>query len=108
MITDDQVETALSYLAEDPHPLAVAEWELAKAKIAREQRWAELYLNLKGTVAERDARIETDNEYGDLRFVEGEALFRVAAEKARVKSCDAVIEMWRTLQANARRSERIR
>lgn len=108
MISDEQVEAALVYLALDPHPLASAEWELSKARIAREQRHAELYLEVKGTVAERDSRIEGDNEYGDLRYIEAEATFKVVNEKARVKSCDAVIEMWRTLQANARQAERIR
>lgn len=108
MITDEQVSTALEYLAIHPHPQAVAEWELAKASIAVEQRHAELYLMVKGTVAEREARIEGDNEYGDLRYVEAEWKFKLTSEKARVRSCEAVVEMWRTEQANARVAERVR
>ena len=108
IVTEDNVSAALGYLAADPHPLAYAEWELAKAKIAREGRWAELYLEMKGTIGEREARIQLDNEYGDLQYIEAEAFFKVAAEKARVKGADATIEVWRTENANARAAERVR
>ena len=108
VVTDDQVQTALEYLSADPHPLAEAEFRLAKAKMAREQRWAEIYLETKGTVGEREARIEIDNEYGDLRYLEEQAFFNVVNEKQRTKGADAIIEVWRTQNANARAAERVR
>jgi hypothetical protein len=108
IVTEEQVEAAHAYLNEQPHPLAIAEWQLMKAKNAREHRHAELYLEVKGTVGEREARIELDNEYGDLRFIEADAFFKVKDEEARVKGAATTIKIWEREKFNAQAVERVR
>jgi hypothetical protein len=110
IVTEEHVSAALAYLAADPHPLAWAEWEYAKAKIATAGRRAELMNNMppKLAVARCEAMIECDNEYGDLQYIEAEAAFKVFNEKRRAIGADATIEIWRTENANARAAERVR
>jgi len=108
IVTDEQVGVAHAYLNEQPHPLALAEWRLMKAKIARQRRHAELYEGVKGTVGEREARIELDNEYGNLRFLEAEAFFKVKDEEARVQGAATTIKIWEREKYNAQAVERVR
>lgn len=108
-ITEAMVETALNYLAQEPHPIAVAKGELTRAENLRKVVRARVFMMANGkTIAEREATAEASDEYQ--KAIEREAKASETYESARAKIAWATtaIECWRTANANARAAERVR
>lgn len=108
-ITEAMVSDALNYLAQEPHPIAVARGDLTRAENERKAVRSRVFLMANGkTIAEREATAEASDEYA--RAIEREARAAEAYEGARAKIswANAAIEVWRTANANARAAERVR
>lgn len=109
IVTDDDVTTALFYLAQEPHPLARAEYDLADAKNKREELFAELFGLAEGkSVRDRECWVETNQEYVAARRQEAVALRELTRHKARTRWADTITKLWQTVNANARAAERVR
>lgn len=109
MISEDVLSAALDYLAVDPHPVAVARKQMSDAENNRKRVFAELYRGYnEGTVKDRETRVETHNDYKTAQLEESEALFEYERHRARVRSAEMVVEVWRSANANARAAERVR
>lgn len=99
---DDGVGTALRYLAETDEPAANAR---AMAKYLEQKRKtikAVGFMKASGTMAEREARSYTTNEY--LQFLEDykAAVYDDELYKNKRKRAELTVEVWRSKNANRR------
>lgn len=109
IITDDMVQDALEFLAQDPHPIAAAKAELTRSENGRRAVRSKMFLvSSAKTIAEREAMAESSPDY--LGAIEREAQASEAYEGARAKMtwASTVIDIWRSENANARVSDRVR
>ena len=106
-IPDKHVEHALEILKSSDAAAARAAYEYAekhlKVVLARETRLS----NLK-TAAERDAAALCSDAYREALENYGQLAEVYFAAKDRREAAMAVIEAWRTVNANARSMERVR
>jgi hypothetical protein len=107
--TDDKVMAALEYMSADPHPLALAKKDLMDAENATKRTFAHCFIHAIGSSVEaKKAVAQIHKEYEEAQETEAAAFFIVKNEEARAKWADAIIEVWRTENANQRAAERIR
>ena len=108
IVSENNVSDALTYLADDPHPLARARKEITDAENKAKRLYARAFMDAQGSVEARKSAAETDDEYVIAKDDEAEAIFQLERHKARVKAAEMILEIWRTEQANIRATERIR
>jgi DNA topoisomerase VI subunit B len=108
-VSENNVSTALTYLAMDPHPVAVAKHRLTMAENKCRETYGKLFLTSEGTsVAAKEASVESNPIYVDLKQAEADAVLELERHRSRVKAAEMLLEVWRTENANARAAERIR
>lgn len=108
IVSDKNVQDALTYLADDPHPLAVARKAVTDAENNRKRVWAQCFLDADGTVDARKAQAECDQDHVMAQDGESEAILEFERHKSRCKAAEMIIEIWRSENANARAAERVR
>ena len=108
IVTDDMVERALTYLNEQPHPLARARKDVLVAENKARQIFARALLMADGPVDSRKATAETTPDYIKAKAAEVEATLMLEDHRQRVRGAEFVIECWRTENANIRAAERVR
>jgi hypothetical protein len=108
IVSDRNVSDALAYLADDPHPLALARKHLTDAENEAKQAFARCFLAAEGSVDARKATAEINEVYIRAKDVETEAILELERHKARAKAAEMLLEVWRTENANIRAAERIR
>jgi hypothetical protein len=103
------VSDALAYLAADPHPLAVARFNLTRAENIARETFASLFLQSdEKTNDAKKADVERDPLYVGVKQAEAECILELERHKSRTKAADMLIECWRTEQSNIRAAERVR
>ena len=104
IISESKLERALVYLAETDDQYAKERAELERAEILRKRIRARVFLASDGTVAERQAMAEVhpDSEKADDIYVA--TIAAVETLKARRQRADIIIEVWRSLNANRRKT----
>lgn len=107
MITDDQMDAALAYLADDETAARVI-YELAVAENTTARTFAELFLFYSGSVESRKMEATIHPDYQDALSKEAEAKRELARHKARCNHADKIVDMFRTQAANVRAAERVR
>lgn len=108
IVNDDTVSKAVAYLADDPHPLAVAKFNLTAAENKTRETYARLFLETVGTIKERESQVETHTDMLKCREAEAECTFEHERHRSRTKAADTICDIWRTDNANARAAERVR
>ena len=108
IVSENNVQTALTFLADDPHPLAVAQYNLAKAENYRKECFARAFVDADGGAELRKATAEIAEEYMKAKATEAEAIYELERVKSRKNAAENLIEVWRTENANARAAERVR
>lgn len=111
IVNDDTVSKALAYLAEDPHPIALARKAMTDTENARKRKFADLFCIgalSGGTVKDRECLAERDQEHSRLCGEEANAQMEYERHRARVRAAEMIIEVWRSENANARAAERVR
>jgi hypothetical protein len=108
IVSEKNVSTALTYLAEDPHPIALARKDLTDAENAFEVVRASIYLEQSGTVAEREAATALNTQIIKAKAIVADAAFQVERHKARMRAAEMLIDVWRSENANIRIAERVR
>lgn len=107
-ISDDMVSAAVEYLAQDPHPIAVAKADMTRRENERKRKYATLFLTASGkTNADRDASVIADESYIAAQDEEAKAIQEYEEERSRQRNADMITELWRSVQANRRASERV-
>lgn len=108
IVSDDTVTKALAYLADYPHPIAIARKDLTDAENEKDRIYAEVYAQQTGSIRDRDMACEREPEVIEARKRIAAALLDVERHKARTNAAGMVIEVWRSENANARAAERVR
>lgn len=108
IVSDDMVSTALAYLAEDPHPIAVARKEVNDAENHANRIYSVLFLQAEGSNDVRKAKALIDEGYVVAQHRETDAIRDYERHKAQVESSKMLIEVWRSENANARAAEKVR
>lgn len=108
IVKDKLVSDALAYLAQDPHPIAVARKAVVDAENAAKLSYASAFLDAEGSVGAREATATCDGDYHLAKGVESDAILDLERHRARVKAAEMIIEVWRSENANARAAERVR
>lgn len=108
IVSDDTISKALAYLAEDPHPVALARKDVTDAENKCRELFARAFVNSQGGAEARKAAAELDKEYRDAKAEEAEALFDLERHRTRTKAAEMICEIWRSEQANVRAAERVR
>jgi hypothetical protein len=102
-VSDDNVTAALTYLAADPHPLAVAKFELMKAENKAKREWARLFLTSNQTTNDaKKASVEINPGYIEAKDAETAVFFEVERHKERKNAADKLLDIYQTESANAR------
>lgn len=108
-VSDQNVTTALSYLAADPHPLAVAKFNLTVAENKSRETFAKLFLGSNATTNDaKKASAESHSDYVAAKQSEADCVLELERHRSRTKAADMLLEVWRTENANARAAERVR
>lgn len=108
IVTEEQVEIALSYLNMVPHPLAKARKDVVDAETRARRSFASAFLSAEGSVDARKAQAELSSEYMQAKAQEHDAVLDLETHRARVKGAEVIIDCWRTENANARAAEKVR
>lgn len=105
MISDDRAQKALVYLAETDEPCAEAKAHAERMEFKAKAIRHALFLHSVGTVAERQAKAETDDAYEDAMdaYLKAVAVYSHMMNKRATEHI--VLDTWRTIQANRRRGE---
>ena len=108
IVTEEHVSTAVEYLNEDPHPISIARKSVTDAENETKRIYARVFLAGVGSVDARKATAEINENYIAAKDRESDAIQSLERHKAKIKSAEMIIEVWRTENANARAAERIR
>lgn len=108
IVSDKNVQDALIYLSDDPHPIAKARHDLTNCANTAKRIYADAFLEAEGSVDARRATAETHSSYQMAKADEADAELELERHKSRVKAAEMIIEVWRSENANARAAERVR
>ena len=108
IVSDDTVSKALQYLAEDPHPIALARKELTDAENEKDRLYAQAYAEKEGSVRDREQSCERELQVIEARKAIADCLGVLERHRSRVRAAEMIIEVWRSENANARAAERVR
>lgn len=104
MISDDRAEKALRYLAETDLPCAEAKANAERMEFKAKAIRHALFLHSTGTVAERQAKAETDDAYEDAMGEYLKAMSEYSHMMNKRSTEMIVIDVWRSINASRRAS----
>lgn len=109
LISDDKIEAALQFLATTSEDIAAARAMRLRCEFRRKRTRAELIRKANESNAQmRDAWAESHPDYAAACEAECLAVERDEFLRDRRNGADAVIEAWRSEQANARAGGNLR
>jgi hypothetical protein len=108
IVSDNNVSEALKYLAEFPHPFAVARKDLCDAENEFKRIWAETYDKQTGPIKDKECATDRDPRVVAARASVSKATFDLETHRARAKAGEMIISVWQSENANARAAERVR
>lgn len=104
MISDERANEAFDYLFSTTDLIGAAKAELERAEILRKRVRKRVFVECIGTVAERDARAECneDVQLSDDRYIAAVGAYESLRAKRDIETI--ALEVWRTESANRRRT----
>lgn len=108
IVSEKNVQDALTYLADDPHPIAEARFNVTTAESKSKEVYARHFLTAEGSVEARKATAEIAAEHVAAKKAEAEAIKQYERCRSRVKAAEMIVDVWRSENANARAAERVR
>lgn len=109
LVSDEMVSAALEYLSRSTVDSAKAKADRVMAEHHRKRVRARLILDSDQTTAGmREADAEASEAYGAACLAERDAVERDEYHRAARIKADAIIEAWRTENANIRAAEKVR
>jgi hypothetical protein len=102
MLTADDCDAALEFLHETCEQIADAKAELERSDILRKRVRRKHFLTVEGTVAEREARADSEAEVqaADDRYIEAIRVYEGLKAKRELRVIQ--VEVWRTTSASKR------
>tara|TARA_Y100000401_G_scaffold117495_1_gene126606 strand:- start:3751 stop:4080 length:330 start_codon:yes stop_codon:yes gene_type:complete len=108
MLSTKDAEQALEFMYDNCSRLAEAKAQKEQLKEFKKIESSRLFLEApKGSVADRQAWAVSHETYRKLVEGEREAIRKEHELTMRFKAAEATIEVWRTMQANARTEARV-
>lgn len=108
VVTENNVQAALTYLSEDPHPLAEAIHNAGKAENKCDEEFARVYLSASGAADTRKQIAANDPDIKAAKAALAAAKGDLQRHRSRVNAAEKLLDIWRTENANERAAERIR
>jgi len=102
MITDKQIEHALFFIRDNATIAGQLAGAVKESYARRKACQAIAFLQATGTVAEREARAETDPAVQKAYNDYAESVAGMETMKLKIKASEMVIEIWRTQNSNRR------
>jgi hypothetical protein len=104
MISDERAEQALEYLQSTTGKIGEAKAELERSEILRKRIRKRVFLASTGTVAEREAHAECneDVQFSDDRYIVAIQEWESLRAKRDIETI--ALDVWRTESANRRRA----
>jgi hypothetical protein len=103
-ITEPRMEAAMHFLAETDDRYADAKTGVERTEILRKRARSRVFLTTDGTVAERQAKAETDASVATADDAYIVALSAFEELRAKRQRAELVIDVWRSLEASRRRA----
>ena len=100
-MSDNNVSEALRYLAEFPHPFAIARKDITDAENELKRIWAVVYGEQEGSIKDKEAATDRDPRVCKARADISKATLDLETHRARTKAGEMILEIWRTENANA-------
>lgn len=108
LVEDYMMQAALEYLATNTHAAAAAKAERVRAEHGVKQAKARAFMQAEGPVAQRDAEAIASDEYAEAVEREAQAVEQDEWHRNQRTKADAIIEAWRTENANKRAGNNFR
>jgi len=104
IVSEQQLENALRFLADSDAEFAQEKAELERSEIRRKRARARVFLIASGNVEERKATAETspDVEQADDAYIASVKAFETL--KAKRERADIVVGVWRSIEASRRKA----
>lgn len=107
MISDEMVDDAITWMTSNGEAAGVAASTVARREADLKRIKAEVFLECRGTVAERQAKVETAERVIDAHERHADAVRVLAELRWRRESYATLIDAWRTYNANNRDIRRV-
>lgn len=108
IVSDKNVSDALTYMCDDPHPIALAQKDLTDAENELKRVYASVYLEQSGPVRDKEMACEVDPRVGRARAAVADAEHAFNRHRERRGGAVWLCEVWRSENANIRAAERVR
>jgi len=109
IVSDDTVSKALSYLADDPHPFALAKKDALDAETNAKTIFARLMLaSTQTSVATKEADATQDPDYLEAKANESAAIFELERHRRRTAAAETLISVWQSEGKIIRTAEKVR
>lgn len=103
LVTEKMIHAAFDWLEDHASPAAAAKAERIRAEYGTKRVKARLFLEAPaGNISERDAWAMVQADFGTAVDREAEAVRNDEFFRAERTKCEAIIEAWRSEQANFR------
>lgn len=106
VVSRDNLKTALIYLSETPHPVAVHRKKVMDAEHAMEALEAKLFLEKIGTIKEREMWVEMSQEYQAAKKAVSDATMKYLEQVHRRDAANTLISIYQTESKNEREFDR--
>ena len=108
VVTESNVQAALTYLADNPHPLAIAIKAVGDAENKCDEEFARVYLSASGAADTRKQIAASDPDVKAAKSALSAAKGELQRHRSRVNAAEKLLDIWRTENANERAAERVR
>lgn len=101
-VSSERLSQALTYLAETDKACADANIEMQRREYAADKTLKRVFLDMTGNNEERKAKAVTSSDYDSAMTRYFEAAAEYETMKAKRKTEELIVEVWRSLNANRR------
>lgn len=108
IVTENNVHSALEYLAQHPHPWALARYEHTKAENEYERIWAAVYGEQEGSIKDKESGTDRDPRVCAARECVAKAQLDMDTHRQRIDAARSLLDIFQTESANTRSCEKIR
>ena len=107
LVNEDMIAAAFDWLHDNSKPAAAAKAARIRAEYKTKQVKARVFLESEGTVAEREATALASDRYDEAVDAEIQAVENDEFHRNQRSKAEAIIESWRSEQANLRAMSKV-
>lgn len=103
IVTDEQAQWAIKTMNTLAEEFEAAKMTAISSEHNRKTLRAGLFLDAEGSVGVRESTAEASEVYKTACDFEAEAVARWEGIRARIRACEATLEVWRTSESSRRK-----